>query len=121
MKKIFLHPHQDCLTSCIFIFLSVLVSFIIMAFVYPDLLIHHKMVFVHQHDNEIPFLGVFTIVSHFYNGGIQLWDRYDMMRYDFFHITSGIYTLANLLTAAAILAFFLYCFILFYVFSKIFD
>jgi hypothetical protein len=101
MKKNFLQPHQDSLTSFIFIFLSVLVSFMIMALVYPDLLIHHKMVFVHQHDTEIPFYGVFTIVSHFYNGGIQLWDRYDMVRYDFFHITSGIYTLANLLTAGA--------------------
>ena len=104
MKKIFLNSHQSWWISIAFVFLSTLTSFTIIALVHPDLLIHHKMVLLHQHDTEVPFLGVFTLVSHYYQGGIQLWDRFDLMRYDFNHITSGIYTLANLMTATAYIA-----------------
>ena len=77
-----------------------IVSFITMAAVYPDLLIHHKIYFQHQHDTEIPFLSAFTLISHYYNGGVQLWDPYDQMTYSFVHLSSGFYTIASIMTAA---------------------
>ncbi|MBT5548933.1 MAG: hypothetical protein HOJ79_00505, partial [Nitrospina sp.] len=101
MKKLFLHPHQNGLTAIAFILISTLSSLIIMGLVFPDLLIHLKMVFVHQHDTEIPYEGVFALVSHYYQGGIQLWNRFDQSSYGFFHITAGLYTLANLMTTIA--------------------
>ena len=76
-------------------------SFSIMAMVYPDLLIHHKIYFLHQHDTEAPFLRAFTLISNYYNGGIQLWDPYDQMTYSFYHLSVGFYTIASITTAAA--------------------
>ena len=75
-------------------------SYLTMALVYPDLLIHHKIFFMHQHDTEIPFLSAFALISHYYNGGIQLWNPYDQMTYSFVHLASGFYTIASIMTAA---------------------
>jgi len=82
------------------ILLASLASYLVMGMVYPDLLIHHKILLSHQHDTEIPLLNTFALISHFYQGGIQLWDRFDQMTYSYFHLGTGFYTVSNILTAA---------------------
>jgi hypothetical protein len=82
------------------IIIASMASYLFMAMVYPDLLIHHKVYFLQQHDTEIPFLSTFTLISNFYNGGIQLWDPYDQMGLSYFHLSTGFYTFANIVTAA---------------------
>lgn len=101
MKKLFLLPHQNMWVSIAFILISTLSSLLIMGMVFPDLLIHHTMVHMHQHDTGIPFEGVFALLSHYYQGGVQLWNRFDQLNYGYFHITAGLYTLANMMTAIA--------------------
>ncbi|MDC1153176.1 YfhO family protein [Nitrospinaceae bacterium] len=82
------------------IIIASVASYFTMAMIYPDLLIHHNIYFMHQHDTEVPFLSVFTLISNYYNGGIQLWNPYDQMTYFFYHLSTGLYTIANITTAA---------------------
>src|SRR5205823_2074286 len=89
------------LGSLAIISISFLASMLTMMAIFPDLLVWHKMSFMWQHDTEIPFENTFTLVSQYYHGGIQLWNPYDQMSYAFSHTTSGLYTLANLMTASA--------------------
>jgi len=105
LRKLFIDPHQDGRTSTVFIFLSALTSYLIMGWVYPDLLVSHRVLFSHHSDPAIPFEGVFSLISHYYHGGIQLWDRFDQMNLNFLHVTSGLYTLANVATVAAYILF----------------
>jgi hypothetical protein len=83
-----------------FIFFTSLASYLVMAMVYPDLLIHHKIVLSNQHDTEVPLLNTFSLISNYYQGGIQLWNRFDQMTYAYFHLGTGFYTTSNILTAA---------------------
>lgn len=83
-----------------FILFASLASYLVMGMVYPDLLIHHKILLSHQHDTEVPLLNTFSLISQYYHGGIQLWDRLDQMTYSYFHLGAGFYTVSNILTAA---------------------
>tara|TARA_B100000686_G_scaffold158757_1_gene166396 strand:+ start:119 stop:2959 length:2841 start_codon:yes stop_codon:yes gene_type:complete len=82
------------------IIIASVASYFTMAIVYPDLLIHHNIYFMHQHDTEVPFLSVFTLISNYYNGGIQLWDPYAQMTYSFYHLGGGFYTIVSIMSAA---------------------
>lgn len=105
MEKDFSNQYRFLIKPIGFIFFSSLVSLILMAVVYPDLLVFHKIVFSHQHDTEIPFLNTFSLISHYFNGGIQLWNRFDHMTFSFSQLSVGYYTLVNLLTAAVYVLF----------------
>ena len=80
-------------------------SFLVLMMVDSDLFFFRCLSFLHQHDTEIPFECVFTLISHFYNGGIQLWDRYDQFNLAYTQLTSGVYTLSNMITAGAYILF----------------
>lgn len=85
----------------VYIIVTSIASYLLMAMVYPDLLIHHIIYFSQSHDTEVPFLSAFTLISNYYNGGIQLWNPYDQMTYFYHHLTNGMYTIASIITAAA--------------------
>ena len=74
-------------------------SLLVLAVTFPELMVYRSRSFMYQHDMGIPFENVFTLVSHYFHGGIQLWDRYDQMGYAYSHLSGGLYTLANLFTA----------------------
>lgn len=85
--------------SCLFIVYSFFISFLIMTIVNPDLFLWHKIGFLKEHDSELPLQNTVSLISNFFNGGIQLWDPYDQMNYAYTQLSSGIYTLSNILTA----------------------
>jgi len=91
--------------TALFILISFLASMILMAVVYPELLVYRSRTFMYQHDTGIPFENIFTLISHYYNGGIQLWDRFDQMNYAFSHTSSGLYALVNLMVAGCYVLF----------------
>ena len=105
MKQDYQKQFRPLIKPIGFIFLSSFASIVLMALVYPDLLVFHKIVLSHQHDTEIPLLNTFALISHYFNGGVQLWNRYDHMSFSFTQLSSGYYTLANLFTAAIYLFF----------------
>jgi hypothetical protein len=79
--------------------LSILASLAILGWIYPQQLIFHQVRFLHCHDTGIPFENTFTLISHFFQGGVQLFDRFDGMNYAYAHLTTGVYTLSNMLVA----------------------
>ncbi|MFA5260981.1 MAG: YfhO family protein [Candidatus Omnitrophota bacterium] len=87
------------LKAGLFILSASAVSLLVLAVTFPELMVYRNRSFMFQHDMGIPFENVFTLVSHYFHGGIQLWDRYDQMSYVYSHLSSGLYTLANLFTA----------------------
>ncbi len=68
-------------------------------FLFPDLFFWRNQSFLWHHDTEIPFQNIFALVNHISHGGVGLFDRYDGMNFAYAHLTSGVYTLANVLTA----------------------
>ena len=105
LQKHFIETHQSNWTSISFILLASLASVVIMALIFPDLLIYHSLGFHASHDPAIIYNNSFTLLSHYYNGGVQLWNQYDQINYAFSHIGSGLYELANIITAVSYIFF----------------
>ncbi len=89
---------SSSLKSCLFILLSATVSYVVMGFVYPELLFRHELSFLWQNDGGILKESLFTFVSNALHGGVQLWNRYDEMNYAYLYLSHGIQTLVNILT-----------------------
>ena len=70
-----------------------LLSAIIMAIVYPQLLVYHRVSLIRYIDSENINLGIFTFLSNIYHGGIQLWNPYDKMPLTFYYLAIGIHSL----------------------------
>ncbi len=66
---------------------------------YPHHFIFGDVRFLGNHDTEIPFQNTFALVSQFLNGGIQLFDRFDQINYAYAHLTTGFYTIINVVVA----------------------
>ena len=70
------------------------------AFIFFDLFWRCDQSFMWHHDAEIPFEDTFFLVSNFFQGGLQIFDHYDGMNFAFNHLGHGLYTVANICTAA---------------------
>lgn len=81
------------------IVISTLLSWAIMTVVFPDLFLFHKLSFIRYQDAEYNYYGVFTLLSNFYHGGIQLWNNYDQMPLAYYYLTGGMTSFSNLITA----------------------
>ncbi len=86
-------------SSLILLAMAFLASVLAAALVFSDLWVRHNVSFSGRLDSEIPFENTFALLTHFYQGGIQLFNRYDQMSYAYSHLSSGLYTFANLVTA----------------------
>ncbi len=67
--------------------------------IFSDLFWFHNQSMLWHHDAEIPYESVFFLISNFFQGGLQIFDRYDGMTFAFNHLGHGLYTLSNILTA----------------------
>ncbi len=106
MKRISSFFKKNPVLYAIFhILISSIIAFLISSLLYPDLLINHKYSFIRFSDSEIDFYGVFTIVSNFLHGKIQLWDNYDLMPLAYFYLNGGLTSFSNLTTALTYLIF----------------
>jgi len=85
--------------TVLFIFGAFLASFVIQSLLYPDLWFFHTRRLVISHETEVPMESTFILISHFFHGGIQLWDRFDQVNNAFFVATNGVYGVANVITA----------------------
>ena len=75
------------------------VSLMVMACIFPEMLILGKRSFMTLHDTEIPCENIFALTSFCYHGGLQLWDRFDAMNLSYFQLSAGMYTLVNMASA----------------------
>ena len=87
--------HRDWL----WILLAWLASYAAAAIVFPDLLIFTRQNFCHAHDPEAAFLNVFALINQWTHGGISLYDRPDQINIIYTQLTSGMYTVVNMLVA----------------------
>lgn len=101
---IFIKSHHRLYAIC-HILTSSVISLLIASILYPDLLIGHKYSFIRFSDSEIDYYGVFTIVSNFLHGKIQLWDNYDLMPLAYFYLNGGLTSFSNLFTALIYIIF----------------
>ena len=51
------------------------------------------------HDTATHYNNVFIIISDFFNGGVQFWNRFDQVNTFFVHLSYGIYNVQNIITA----------------------
>jgi len=91
--------------TVLFILGVFLASFVIQSFLYPDLCFYLTRRLGTSHETQIPLESTFILVSHFFHGGIQLWDRFDQMNNAFFVSINGIYGVANIITAFIFIIF----------------
>lgn len=88
----------------IHILVSTFLSWIVMSFIFPDLLINHKISFIRFADTEFNYYGVFTFLSNFYHGGIQLWNNYDQMPLAYYYLCGGLTSFTNLVVSIIYIA-----------------
>jgi len=84
--------------TLVFILWAYLASWLMQAVLFPDIIFHARRLCI-IHETQIPLESTYALVSQFFHGGIQLWDRYDEVNNAYFVFTNGIYGVANILTA----------------------
>ena len=83
------------LTAVILEFLLVSAgSLVVMAHVYPDMLVSARVRFTGGHDSMIPFQSAWLHAGYFLRGGVELWNRFDQLNHSFFHLATGFHGLA---------------------------
>jgi hypothetical protein len=82
------------------IILALLGSLVGVACLFPELFLFNNANFVWAHDPEAPMHNVFSLISQWTHGGIALFDRFDQFNYVYTQMTSGMYTVANVILAA---------------------
>lgn len=82
-----------------FILLALAATYTIGMITDPDYLFFQRQSYTTEHDTEIPYEDTYMLISFFYHGGLQLWDRFDQMNIAFYHLTSGVFTVSNILQA----------------------
>ncbi len=87
-------------TTLRFLFYCVLLNCAALAVLYPEQLLWRNTRFMFVHDTEYLLENVFALVSHFYQGDIQLYNHFDGLNMAYNQLSWGLYTLSNVLTAA---------------------
>lgn len=79
--------------------LAIIINFIVAAWAYPELFTHLDLRMVQGHETGGPMQYVFYLISQFYQGGVQLFDRYDLFNGSFTQLSVGLYTPINFIIA----------------------
>ena len=77
--------------------LILFITFLVLAFIYPDLFLKSKIRYNSGHDITIPFqafLYNFYFLENFY---FSNWNFYDQTNHTFFHFNQGLYTFPAIL------------------------
>ena len=83
--------------------LTFAITMAILAVLYPDQFIHCNRRFMMSHDTELHEENLFTLLSHFFQGGVQLYDRFDGLSNIYNLMTAGLYSVLDLLLAGVYL------------------
>ena len=84
---------------------AIIINFVVAAWFYPELFTKLDLRMVQGHDNCGPMQYVFYLIGQFYQGGIQLFNRYDLMNGSFTHLSVGLYTPMNFIIAGGYILF----------------
>ncbi len=82
------------------LFLVMVLNFIVAALLYPEIFIRMDYRLVQGHETCGPMQYVFFLIGQFYQGGVQLFDRYDLFNGSYTQLSVGLYTPINFLIAA---------------------
>ena len=74
-----------------------LLSLIVFSISFPEFHIFPSVCLYEQYFNQ-GYTSAAIAANQFYNGGIQLWDRYDQMPYAYYTLTIGFYKIFEVLT-----------------------
>ncbi|SME98885.1 membrane protein YfhO [Tistlia consotensis] len=69
-------------------------SMLVMALVYPDMLVSAQVRFTAGHDGAVPFQSAWLHAGYFLRGGVQLWNRLDQVNHAYLHLSLGFQGLA---------------------------
>ncbi|SME98877.1 membrane protein YfhO [Tistlia consotensis] len=64
-------------------------SMLVMALVYPDLLVTAQVRFTAGHDSMIPYQSAWVQAGYLLRGGMQLWNRFDQVNHAYLHLSTG--------------------------------
>ncbi len=81
------------------LFLSIVINLIIAACLYPELFTKLDMRLVQGHETCGPMQYVFYLIGQFYQGNIQLFNRYDLLNGSYAQLSVGLYTPFNFVIA----------------------
>ncbi len=81
----------------IFLSAAFLVCVLANMFFFPDILWRHDARFSYIPDSEMNYETVFAMASQFFQGGIQLYDRFDAVNVAYTQMADGIFTVVNFL------------------------
>jgi len=79
--------------------LAITINFVAAGLLYPELFTHLDLRMIQGHETCGPMEYVFYLIGQFYQGGIQLFDRYDLLNTSFAQLSVGLYTPINFLIA----------------------
>ncbi len=79
---------------------AIFINFIVAAWLYPELYVNVDLRMVQGHETGGQMQYVFYLIGQFYQGGIQLFNRYDLLSTDYAQLSVGFYTPLNFLIAA---------------------
>jgi hypothetical protein len=98
-------PSTSFKDTVLFIFEVFFASWVTLSLLYPDLWFYHTSRLLSGHDTLSSLEGTYVLVSHFFHGGVQLWDRFDQMNNAYFVLSNGVYGVAYILTAFVFIIF----------------
>ncbi len=78
---------------------AVIINFLVAAWLYPEVFVHVDLRLVQGHETCGPMQYVFYLISQFYQGGIQLFNRQDLFNTSFTQLSVGLYTPINFIIA----------------------
>jgi|GEM_PF-3487691 len=79
--------------------LAIVINFVVAAFLYPEIFNHLDLRLIQGHETCGPMEYVFYLIGQFYQGGIQLFDRYYLLNTSFAQLSVGLYTPINFIIA----------------------
>ncbi len=71
---------------------AMLINLVVAAWLYPEFFTHLDFRLVEGNETCAPMQGVFSLISQFYQGGLQLFDRYDLINGAYTQLSVGMYT-----------------------------
>jgi hypothetical protein len=79
--------------------LAIIINFILAALLYPEVFVRVDLRMVQGHETCGTMQYVFYLIGQFYQGGIQLFNPYDLFNTSFTQLSIGLYTPVNFLIA----------------------
>ena len=81
-------------------FVAIIINFLLMAWLYPEVFVRFDSRLVQGFDTVVSMQSAFWMTGQWYQGGVQLFDRFDALSSTYTHLTTGVYNIFNTMIAA---------------------